>query len=484
MVFSSFVFLFRFLPAVLVVYYCLPECARHFWLLLSSVLFYAWGEPNYVILLVLSIAVNYFFGILIGYYKNQNRRKAAGIVMITAVSANVLMLCVFKYSLMVLELFETICSVQIDFAGIILPAGISFYTFQSVSYLADVWRGDVKPQKSMVSFGMYIAMFPQLIAGPVVRYKFIEAQIEKKQKNQRNDLQRVIRNLSYGIGRFIVGLSKKVILANNVGIYWQQISGMETGELSGIMAWFGIMAFAFQIYFDFSGYSDMALGLAAMFGFRLEENFNYPYISKSITEFWRRWHISIGTWFREYVYIPLGGNRTGRVRHIFNILLVWMLTGLWHGASFNFLLWGLYFGVIILLEKYVILKALEYLPGMIRYVYSMVLILFGWVIFEADSIGEAGKYFKALLGGNGWGIHSDTVIYMLYTGLFFMILLIIGATPLPALIWKKMEKKLSGGRRGIVLCSLIKNMGYMVLMLVSTAYLVEQSYNPFLYFRF
>ena len=218
MVFSSFVFLFRFLPAVLVVYYCLPECARHFWLLLSSVLFYAWGEPNYVILLVLSIAVNYFFGILIGYYKNQNRRKAAGIVMITAVSANVLMLCVFKYSLMVLELFETICSVQIDFAGIILPAGISFYTFQSVSYLADVWRGDVKPQKSMVSFGMYIAMFPQLIAGPVVRYKFIEAQIEKKQKNQRNDLQRVIRNLSYGIGRFIVGLSKKVILANNVGI--------------------------------------------------------------------------------------------------------------------------------------------------------------------------------------------------------------------------------------------------------------------------
>ncbi|MCI8669796.1 MAG: MBOAT family protein [Lachnospiraceae bacterium] len=484
MVFSSFVFLFRFLPAVLAVYYCLPGCVRQFWLLLSSLLFYAWGEPDYVILLIFSIVVNYLFGILIGYYKNQCRRKAAGIVMITAVSANVLLLCVFKYSVMILELFENICSIQINFAGIILPAGISFYTFQSISYLADIWRGDVKPQRSIVSFGMYIAMFPQLIAGPVVRYKFIEAQIEKKQKNWRNDFSRDIRNLAYGIGRFVIGLSKKVILANNAGILWQQISGMENGELSGIMAWFGIMAFAFQIYFDFSGYSDMALGLAAMFGFRLEENFNYPYISKNITEFWRRWHISIGSWFREYVYIPLGGNRKGRGRHIFNILLVWMLTGLWHGASFNFLLWGFYFGVIILLEKYIILKALEYLPGVIQYVYSMILILFGWVIFEADSIGEAVKYFKALFGGNGWGIRSDSVHYMLYTGLFFMILLFIGATPLPAILWNKAEKMLSGGRRGMVICSLIKNTGYMALMLVSTAYLVEQSYNPFLYFRF
>ena len=484
MVFSSFVFLFRFLPVVLVVYYCLPGCVRQFWLLLSSLLFYAWGEPDYVILLILSIFFNYFSGLLIGYHKKQNRRKAAVISMITAVSANVLLLCAFKYSLMILELFETVCSVRIDFAGIILPAGISFYTFQSVSYLADVWRGDVEPQKSIVSFGMYIAMFPQLIAGPVVRYKYIEAQIRKKQKDQETDHQQVIRNLSHGIGRFIIGLSKKVILANNVGIFWQQISGMETGSLSAVTAWFGITAFAFQIYFDFSGYSDMALGLAAMFGFRLEENFDYPYISKSITEFWRRWHISIGTWLREYVYIPLGGNRTGRIRHIFNILLVWMLTGLWHGARFNFLLWGLYFGVIILLEKYVILKALKHIPAILRYVYSAVLILFGWVIFEADSIGEAGGYFKSLLGGNGWGIRSDSAIYLLYTGLFFMILLIIGATPLPAILWKKTEKKLSGIRRGIVICSMIRNAGYLVLMLVSTAYLVEQSYNPFLYFRF
>lgn len=484
MVFSSFVFLFRFLPLVLVVYFCLPKCVRQFWLLLSSLVFYAWGEPKYALLLIISIAVNYFFGILIGYYKKQNRRKAAVIVMITAVSANVLLLCVFKYSHMVIQMFESIVSVQIDFAGIVMPAGISFYTFQSISYIADVYRGDVEPQRNIICFGMYIAMFPQLIAGPVVRYKFIEAQLNNNYTNPGPDFNRVIQNLSYGIGRFIIGLSKKVIFANNVGIIWEQVSGMESAEISGIVAWFGITAFAFQIYFDFSGYSDMAMGLAAMFGFRLEENFNYPYISKSITEFWRRWHISIGTWFREYVYIPLGGNRTGRVRHIFNILFVWMLTGLWHGASVNFLLWGLYFGVIILLEKYVILKALEYLPGMIRYVYSMVLILFGWVIFEADSIGEAGKYFKALLGGNGWGIHSDTVIYTLYTGLFLMILLIIGATPLPTLFWKKMEKKLSGGRRGIVFCSLIKNTGYMVLMLVSTAYLVEQSYNPFLYFRF
>lgn len=507
MVFSSFVFLFRFLPATLLVYYILPLCARHFWLLISSIFFYAWGEPKYVVLLILSIIMNYLFGIVIGHYNDQNRKRAADIVMTSAVCVNVLLLCVFKYSFMLVQLFEQIRSFHIDFAEIIMPAGISFYTFQSISYLADVCRRDVKPQKNIISFGMYIAMFPQLIAGPVVRYKSIESQINKphhdrnrnkvekkrvstslfgKGQNEESnaDLKRIIGNLSYGIGRFIIGLSKKVILANNIGVIWNQVSGMEDTEISAIMAWVGIAAFAFQIYFDFSGYSDMAIGLAAMFGFRLEENFNYPYLAQSITEFWRRWHISIGTWFREYVYIPLGGNRKGRWRHIFNILLVWTLTGLWHGANYNFLLWGLYFGILILLEKYWLLRALDKLPRILRHIYSIVLILLGWVIFEQNSIGDVGSYWKALFGGNGWGISSDMTLYLIYTGVFFFIILMIASTPLPVRLWLKVKQIMMKRKNGIYIFTLIKNIGYIALVIVSIAYLVEESYNPFLYFRF
>lgn len=502
MVFSSFVFLFRFLPVVLFSYYLLPDYFRNFWLLISSLLFYAWGEPKYVVLLIISIIINYVFGIVISFYKEQKHKKAARIVMTSAVCANILLLCIFKYTSMLVQLFENITSQDIDFVGIMLPAGISFYTFQSMSYIIDIYRGDVKAQRNIISFGMYIAMFPQLLAGPVVRYKTIEPQItriiEKESFSERGwkrckkawklhgnmDLERIIENLSYGIGRLIIGLSKKVILANNVGLIWMTVSEMESAGISAVTAWIGIIAFSFQIYFDFSGYSDMAIGLAAMFGFHLEENFNYPYISQSITEFWRRWHISIGSWFREYVYIPLGGNRTGMVRHIFNILLVWMLTGLWHGTSYNFLLWGLYFGVILLLEKYLFLKGLKKLPSICRYIYSSILILFGWVIFELDNISEVTKYFKSMFGANGWILSSDRTLYLLYTNLLFFLILFLASTPLPAILWSKMKRSLMKTGKRIYIYTLIRNMIYVLLLIISIAYLVEESYNPFLYLKF
>lgn len=476
MVFSSLVFLFQFFPAVLILYYILPKRAKNLCLLISSILFYAWGEPKYVFVLIISIILNYILGILI---VNNKKNKSSKRIMILSVCVNILVLCLFKYSHMMVQLFESITSDKVDFIGIAMPLGISFYTFQSISYIVDVYRGIANVQKNIISFGMYISMFPKLIAGPVVRYSTIEAEITHRNEN----LDQIIQNLSYGIRRFVIGLSKKVLFANSIGIIWKSISQGNLLTLPATMAWVGVLAYSFQIYFDFSGYSDMAIGLARMFGFQLEENFNYPYISKSITEFWKRWHISIGSWFKDYVYIPLGGNRKGKLRHFTNIIIVWILTGLWHGANLNFLLWGTYFGVIIILEK-LLNRILKRLPNMIRHLYSFVLICFGWMIFALDRIRDVKLYARALFGFNGWGFNTKDITYLFHTQFLFFIILIVASTPFVSTVCMKIQNKLYKKRNGIYIVTLLQNIIFILLMIVSVAYLVNESYNPFLYLRF
>lgn len=460
MIFSSFTFLFRFLPIVVLLYYCLPIWFRNGWLFLSSLFFYAWGEPKYSILLIVSIFMNYCFGIGIQKFIEKNKKRAK-MIMTSAVCINILLLCVFKYA-----------SMFVPNLNIIMPIGISFYTFQGVSYLVDVYRGDAKAQNNIISFGTYIAMFPQLIAGPVVRYQTIEQQLVHRHDKHRIDGAQ----MANGIRRLIVGLGKKVILANNVGAIWAQILAMEQTHWNVCNTWIAVIAFTLQIYFDFSGYSDMAIGLAELFGFQLEENFNYPYQSNSITEFWRRWHISIGTWFREYVYIPLGGNKKGVWRHIGNILIVWGLTGLWHGASINFLIWGLYYGLLLIIEKYLLNNILKKIPVIFTRLYTMLFVGFGWVLFEITNIGQLKLFVTAMFGRNGMGWQSEQTMYLISINGIFMLLCMLGATELPKKIWKKAQCY-----KGMLV---IQSFCYLVVFVVSIAYMMQASYNPFLYFRF
>ncbi|MCX4317482.1 MAG: MBOAT family protein, partial [Lachnospiraceae bacterium] len=336
MVFSSLVFLFRFLPLTLLLYYSVPKRLRNLVLFLTSILFYAWGEPIYVVLILCSTLLDYITGRLAGHYREQRREKQARLAVGLSVSVNLLLLGIFKYTDFFLETANLLLPLELPKPGLVLPIGISFYTFQTMSYTIDVYRGDAKVQKNLITFGAYVALFPQLIAGPIVRYKSVAEQLVCRREN--------IETFFEGIMRFTVGLGKKVLIANPIGLAWQEIAAMEAGELTTAAAWMGLVAFGLQLYFDFSGYSDMAIGLGKMFGFSFPENFRYPYEARSMTEFWRRWHISLGIWFREYVYIPLGGNRKGAARQILHIAIVWALTGLWHGAHWNFVLWGIYFG--------------------------------------------------------------------------------------------------------------------------------------------
>ena len=359
MVFSSTIFLCVYLPAVLGLYYICPEKLKNGFLLFASLVFYAWGEPVYVLLMVFSIAVNYVFGLLME--KKAEKKK---LWLIISVIIDLGLLCLFKYTDFIIENINGAFDAGLDLLKLALPIGISFYTFQAMSYTIDVYRGNVRAQKNIVDFGMYITMFPQLIAGPIVRYTDVEAQL----KNRRVSA----KDFSDGISRFIVGLGKKVLLANQIGALWSEVYALG-GNTSALMAWIGAFAFSFQIYFDFSGYSDMAIGLGKMLGFEFVQNFDYPYISRSATEFWRRWHISLGTWFREYVYIPLGGNRVGPLKHIRNIMIVWLLTGFWHGAAWCFILWGLYYGILLLLEKYIWGKGLAKLPKFIQHIYTIII---------------------------------------------------------------------------------------------------------------
>lgn len=473
MIFSSLLFLFRFLPAVLVLYYLAPRPLRNLVLLLCSLVFYAWGEPVYIILMIVSILVSYTGGILVDRFKTQGKRRAARAALLGSSVVSLSLLGFFKYADFVIGTVNSLTGAGIDLLKIALPIGISFYTFQTMSYTIDVYRGEAKVQKNLISFGAYVTMFPQLIAGPIVQYKTIDRQLRTRKETAGQ--------FAYGIHRFMIGVGKKVLLANNAGVLWDTISSMEHTQIPVVMSWMGLAAYTFQLYFDFSAYSDMAIGLGHMFGFRFLENFNYPYISKSITEFWRRWHISLSTWFRDYVYIPLGGNRVGVWKHIRNILVVWMLTGIWHGASWNFVLWGIYYGILLLIEKFVLGKYLKKLPGVFQHIYCMFFVMLGWNLFVFDDMSAGISFARALFGTYGAGFCSRETLYLLYNNAVLLVLLILGSTQLPARAGNWICAKLRGKE---TLLTIVKNVFYVGIFLLSVAWLVDASYNPFLYFRF
>ena len=473
MIFSSLLFLFRFLPAVLVLYYLAPRPLRNLVLLLCSLVFYAWGEPVYIILMIVSILVSYTGGILVDRFKTQGKRRAARAALLGSSVVSLSLLGFFKYADFLIGTVDSLTGAGINLLKIALPIGISFYTFQTMSYTIDVYRGEAKVQKNLISFGAYVTMFPQLIAGPIVQYKTIDHQLRTRKETAAQ--------FAYGIHRFMIGLGKKVLLANNAGALWDTVSSMEHTQIPVVMSWMGLAAYTFQLYFDFSAYSDMAIGLGHMFGFRFLENFNYPYISKSITEFWRRWHISLSTWFRDYVYIPLGGNRVGIWKHIRNILVVWMLTGIWHGASWNFVLWGLYYGILLLIEKFVLGKYLKKLPGVFQHIYCMFFVMLGWNLFVFDDMSAGISFARALFGTYGAGFCSRETLYLLYNNAVLMVLLILGSTQLPARAGNWICAKLRGKE---TILTIVKNVFYVGIFLLSVAWLVDASYNPFLYFRF
>lgn len=472
-VFSSLLFLFIFFPIVLALYFITPKKFRNLVLFLSSLVFYAWGEPVYVVIMLFSTVVDYTHGMLVDRFKKAGDDKKAKLAVASSMIINLALLGFFKYSDFIIANINAVFGTSIGLLNLPLPIGISFYTFQTMSYTIDIYRGDAKVQKNIISFGAYVALFPQLIAGPIVRYQTIADQLDKRHEN--------FDKFSYGITRFIMGLGKKVLLANNIGYLWSQISASPVSEISVLGAWLGIIAFTFQIYFDFSGYSDMAIGLGSMFGFKFLENFNYPYTSTSITDFWRRWHISLGTWFKEYVYIPLGGNRHGFAKQIRNIFIVWLLTGIWHGASWNFIVWGLYFGILLMVEKLFLLKYLEKLPRVFGHIYTMLLVIISWVIFAFDSLSQGIDYIKAMFGGYGAPFVDMNTMYLGYTNAVLILILIVACTDYP----KKLYLKLKGFiDKHDVVAAVIENIVMITIMLLSVAYLVDASYNPFLYFRF
>lgn len=381
---------------------------------------------------------------------------------------NLGLLSFFKYGDFLIQNLNSGFNLTIPLLKVALPIGISFYTFQTMSYTIDVYRKEVPIQKNIIAFGTYVTLFPQLIAGPIVRYKTVALEIDSRKES--------FEMISEGIKRFIIGLAKKVLLANNIGLLWESVKVMQISSIPTLTAFLGIVAFGFQIYFDFSGYSDMAIGLGKIFGFSFLENFNYPYMSKSITEFWRRWHISLGTWFKEYVYIPLGGNRKGMFNTIRNIVIVWMLTGIWHGASWNFLFWGLYFGAFLIVEKLFLLKILEKLPIVLRRVYTLFLVLIAWVIFSFEEMNTIIEYIKRLLGIGG-SLFDDTTIYLFYTNIILFIISTIASTDIPKRLYDNIKLKWNKSY-------IVEDIALIVLLIMSIAYLVDMTYNPFLYFRF
>lgn len=461
MVFSSLLFLFLFLPAVLTLYYCSPRRIRNLILFVTSLFFYAWGEPVYIVIMLVSTLTDYFFGLLLDK-PSLSATKRKGVVALSVV-VNLTLLSYFKYADFLIDNINALFGTAIPLTELPLPIGISFYTFQSMSYIIDVYRGTAKAQRNWIDFAAYVSLFPQLVAGPIVKYSTVAEQL--------NDRTESIELFAEGIRRFTIGLAKKVLLANNIGLLWTTISSSNPESLPMLTAWLGIIAFAFQIYFDFSGYSDMAIGLGLMFGFRFNENFNKPYTSQSITDFWRRWHISLGSWFREYVYIPLGGNRHGLLKQARNILIVWLLTGFWHGASWNFILWGLYFGVILMIEKWWGLKLLAALPRWIRHVYAIILILIGWVLFAFETPALIGSYLSAMAGFNDQPLWNAETGYFFYTNAVLLVVLVIAS--LPKRQWTKTNE-----------LSLLHLVWYGFLFFLAVAYLVDATFNPFLYFRF
>lgn len=468
MLFSSIVFLFTFLPAVTILYYLLPVRFRNVILLLASLVFYAWGEPVYLFLMLLSILFNYFSGLDIA--RNLQDKRAAKRSLVFNLIINLAVLGFFKYEGFVLDTLNGILPVHISYHALPLPIGISFYTFQILSYIIDVYRGNVKVQTNLPNFALYVTMFPQLIAGPIVQYADVDEQLASRE----------VSRTKFGEGSmyFIRGLAKKVLLANTSGMIFTEVSGLAKGNIAVMTAWLGAFAYMFQIYFDFSGYSDMAIGLGKMFGFEFNMNFNYPYVSKSITEFWRRWHISLSSWFRDYVYIPLGGNRVSKIKHIRNLLIVWFLTGLWHGAAWNFVAWGLYYGVILIIEKYLLSPVLDRLPDVVRHIYSIVLVVIGWVLFFSSSFGQAADYIRVMFGAGAHGFADRESMYLLTSNLILWLILIFGSTPLVHFRYEHMLRSKKWNT------TIINSVVYAALFIVCIAYLVTETYNPFLYFRF
>ena len=466
MIFSSIPFLFFFFPFFLLLYYVVPFKYKNIILLIFSLVFYAWGEPIYILLMIFSSVVDYFNGLMIE--KHKDNKKLKKIFLVLSIIINLSLLGFFKYADFLINSINNIFNLSIPLLKLGLPIGISFFTFQTMSYSIDVYRGEVKAEKNFFTFMTYVSMFPQLIAGPIVRYETVSRELYERKIN--------FSNFSNGLLRFMKGLFKKVIIANNVGYLWSVMS--TNPNMSVLGAWLGIIAFTFQIYFDFSGYSDMAIGMGKMLGFNYLENFNYPYIASSITDFWRRWHISLSTWFRDYVYIPLGGGRVKTIINIRNILIVWMLTGLWHGASWNFVLWGAYYGILLILEKFILKKWIDKLPKICKHIYTLILVIIGWLIFAFEDMNLLSEYAKTMFGLNGKFINS-TFIY--YFSNYFIILVIATIFSMP--VYKKIENILKNKKHVWIKFSIVLVV-YLVLLIITTAYLVSDTYNPFLYFRF
>ncbi|MCQ2515146.1 MAG: MBOAT family protein [Ruminococcus sp.] len=464
MVFSSLVFMFAYLPLTLLIYYIVPRKGRNIFLFIFNLIFYGWGEPTLVLLMVFNVFFNYIGGYLVDKFRNDDKKKKLFLILTCILDIGIL--AVFKYTNMITDTLNMLPFLDIPSLKISLPIGISFYTFQTMSYVIDVYRDDAPVSKNFINFGTYVALFPQLIAGPIVRYKDVAYQLEHRKES--------LEQFTNGVKLFMVGLGKKVLIANSMGNLNEAI--FSTTDNNGVLGtWIGLLAYTFQIYFDFSGYSDMACGLGNMLGFEFLKNFNYPYISKSITEFWRRWHISLSTWFKEYVYIPLGGNRRGVKRQIINLLIVWGLTGLWHGASWNFLLWGLYYGLLLILEKFVLKKFLDKLPSFLQHIYTMIIVIIGWGLFKFTTISELGSCFADMFNFAN-GICGAEAYTLIVSYLPIIIVAAIASTPLAAKLYSRFSDTRYIWIAEVIFC--------LIILVISTASLVKQSYNPFLYFRF
>ena len=471
MVFSSTLFLFRFLPLFMILYFMVPGRMKDVILFLGSLVFYAWGEPVYICLMLFSTVSDYLHARAIDASKRKGTRQ---IFLISSIAINLAVLGFFKYADFLIETVNLIFRVNIPLLNLPLPIGISFYTFQTMSYTIDCYRKEIKAQRNLLDFAVYVTMFPQLIAGPIVRYVEVEGQLHKRKPD--------ILQISYGCKRFIIGLAKKVLLANNLGLVWKEVSGRGFDEISVLMAWTGIVAYAFQIYFDFSGYSDMAIGLGACLGFKFPENFDYPYISRSITEFWRRWHITLSRWFKDYVYIPLGGNKKGLARQLRNILIVWVLTGVWHGAGWNFLIWGLWFAVWLILEKLGLRKVMNALPQMIGRTYTWLVVLISWVFFALDGVGPTWQYLKVMFGLQGVGLYNREAVFMVLESLILFIIAAFASTPIIRVFSQELRKSRNG--YAVACYRVLEKLLPAILFILCIAYIVDATYNPFLYFRF
>ena len=465
MLFSSITFLYCFLPCVLLMYFVAPDRMKNLVLLLSSLFFYGWGEPKFLVFMLVSVTQSYIAALLIERFF---KTKIAKLAFVLSAVASLGLLAYCKYADFFIENFNVLTGLSVPLLKVALPVGISFYTFQILSYVIDVYRGDVPAQRNFIDLAMYIAMFPQLIAGPIVRY----SDIAKSLKGRKT----TVEDASMGMVRFSVGLAKKILLANSAALIVSEFKAFS--EKTVLFYWLYAAAYMLHIYFDFSGYSDMAIGLGRIFGFRFSENFNYPYISASITEFWRRWHISLGGWFRDYLYIPLGGNRVKPLRHIFNIVVVWAATGFWHGASWNFILWGLLYAVLLLFEKYVLPPKFRFAVPM--HIYTLLFIVLGFVLFDSASVGEALQCFKAMFGLAGIPAANTASLYYFRSNLVLLLVAVIGATPIPKRIYEKIGETAVGGR----ILAVLTPSAVVASVAVCTAYLIDGSFNPFVYFRF